>query len=488
MSNDATGEHQRPAEVGPPAEQRNQAYQYFILRRELAEVYLLLDNLSGSATKELDPEGENGPSLPLDATGKAPDWIKEVCQIAWPPPASQEDQAQDISTLIRVRDFLNGKAAPATGATIAFTLLVADEGKSGGTAEDNQVGGPARGWGNGEPLSRVDLAKRAFPGLMQSAQRFRRYIQALSFGLFAWLIVTCFLSWDVATGNALLAQLSNADTAKTQIEGQIADAENGTNNDQGGNKLDLSAVDDLQQTDDQSDQGSATPKVKAPGQSSTSKTQHKPILRFCVRSEALGPYKATASGKSYPQFESPIQRRLCDAYSDRQQSHDTAIANLKNWTAGWMWLHDFRLPGCLSTCAAQDASNNEQWTSSLLSVLGSAVLPIFYGLLGAGAAVVRSLSSKMKEGSLAPRDRPMSLIQLALGAVIGACIGLFVAPTGTTADATANATSGLLSAVHLSASALCFIAGFFVEGVFVALEGLMRRLFNIPDQPKRVAP
>lgn len=107
-------------------------------------------------------------------------------------------------------------------------------------------------------------------------------------------------------------------------------------------------------------------------------------------------------------------------------------------------------------------SNNEQWASSLLGGLSGIVLPIFYGLLGAGAAVVRLLSAKMKEWLLAPRDLLLSLIQLALGAVIGA--------------------------VHLTPSALRFIAGFFVEGVFVALEGLMRRVFNIADPTAKPTP
>jgi len=35
--------------------------------------------------------------------------------------------------------------------------------------------------------------------------------------------------------------------------------------------------------------------------------------------------------------------------------------------------------------------------------------------------------------------------------------------------------------VPLSASALCFIAGFGVDGVFQALEGLIRRVFNVSD-------
>jgi hypothetical protein len=63
--------------------------------------------------------------------------------------------------------------------------------------------------------------------------------------------------------------------------------------------------------------------------------------------------------------------------------------------------------------------------------------------------------------------------------VIGGCVGLFIAPPGGAAPGT-----GLMGSVVLSASALSFIAGFGVEGVFVALESLIKRVFNIPEPTK----
>jgi hypothetical protein len=62
--------------------------------------------------------------------------------------------------------------------------------------------------------------------------------------------------------------------------------------------------------------------------------------------------------------------------------------------------------------------------------------------------------------------------------VIGACIGLFATPQG------AQPGSGLLSGVPLTASALCFIAGFGVEHVFLALQGLMIRVFGSGEAAK----
>jgi hypothetical protein len=90
------------------------------------------------------------------------------------------------------------------------------------------------------------------------------------------------------------------------------------------------------------------------------------------------------------------------------------------------------------------------------------------------------VSAKIRDSLLTPRDFTLSLVQLALGAVIGGCIGLFTTPAGNGAEPT----TGLLASVHLSASALCFVAGFGVEGVFVALESLMVRVFDLHDPNK----
>jgi hypothetical protein len=105
--------------------------------------------------------------------------------------------------------------------------------------------------------------------------------------------------------------------------------------------------------------------------------------------------------------------------------------------------------------------------------MGTAVLPFLYGLLGAGAAIIRSLSRKIRASLLSPRDLHLSFQQLALGAVIGACIGLFVSAPG------GDGEEGLLGPVTLSASAISFVAGFGVEAVFQAIEALITRLFNL---------
>jgi len=85
----------------------------FIFVRELSEVYLLLDFISGRWDKGLEPDVQM--------------LIKEICEIGWPPEDGPATQAHQAAILLQAKDKLNAAAKPANGATIAFTLLVVGE-------------------------------------------------------------------------------------------------------------------------------------------------------------------------------------------------------------------------------------------------------------------------------------------------------------------------------------------------------------------------
>jgi hypothetical protein len=445
------------------------SYQDFILLRELAEVYLLLDNLSGSAHRDLEDESSEARKL-AEHVGST-NWIEAICHIAWPPHNSPEDQARDVARLIWARDYLNRRAAPANGLTIAFTLLVAGETKfrARERSAHHAAPGAGRGWRGREPPSRMELANLAFPSLWRSARWATAAIVAAPYFLGIWLLLTCCLSWNVATGNALLGQLSSASADVAQVQVQI-DAQNG-------DVLKRS----IASSNDQATSASSSPDLG-----------WQPVIAYCSNLPGN-----PANTPTY--YYSFTQMKLCTELKSHISVLKGAIVNLENWSKPWGWLDWFVKDP--SNCGATDPANadprcvqakTEQWVSSLLGVLGGSVLPIFYGVLGAGAAVIRGLSAKVRDWQLAPRDLQMSLIQLALGAVIGACIGLFVTTQGplagvTTSGDTVSAASAqsLLGPLHLSAAALCFVAGFFVEGVFQALEGLMRRVFDIADTTPR---
>ncbi|MES2324337.1 MAG: hypothetical protein V4633_18950 [Pseudomonadota bacterium] len=356
--------------------------QDFIFVRELSEVYLLLDHISGRWDKNLYRGG------PDQTERRQKNWIEEICKIGWPPEGSPTQLAEQAATLLRAKDRLNEVAKPATGATVAFTLLVVGEDRAGAPwwrrlfQREKAAPAEAMHLPNGafaRPPTRVSLARTAFPGLLTTATRFQWRIKLMVWSLFAWLLFTCILSWNVAAGNLILAHLDRV-RAEDRERAQITLA--------GGE----------------------------PGRAAVSANMHRLVS---------------------------------------------------------LWGAQGRVPQ-LRNAPQQDA--DEETVRILTQLVANSVLPLCYGILGAGAAVVRELWAKMRESTLSPRDYSLALGQLALGAVIGACISLFITPAGTAPA------QGLMVGTALTGSALSFIAGFGVEGVFVALEGLVRRVFNLSDK------
>ncbi len=408
----------RPAVDDTPEEQPN-ALQNFIFFRELAEVYLLLDNISTTLGKSLPTPRQRN-----KRTGDPgePDWVKEICRISWPPHGSEAELDKQAEILIKARDRLNAVADPATGYTIAFTLMVAGEQaiheSSGGhrrsrmshgadAALDEDVAAFLRGGRKGQAApSRLVLANIAYPDLRKRARAFRWFKDSLIYGLIGLFLVTSLLSWNIATGNALLSQLTALETVAA---------------------------------------------AKSPAPSQTTKP---------------------ASSQTTKGLDGGAHWKL-----------NVAQDNLRRWSESWHFLDwvlpDMALPDAVLACPTDVDTicppPNEQWVNTLLSVLGGAVMPILYGALGAGVAVIRSLSDRIRQSQLAPRHLTLFRVQLVLGAVLGGCIGLFATPS----SGAPGQAPGLLGSVPLSASALCFLAGFSVEGVFQALDGFIRRVFGL---------
>ena len=121
----AVREHARPERM-----------QDFIFQRELAEVYLLLDYLSGRANQSL------AKALADETGGKVS--IEQICKISWPPEGEPTEQAAQAAILLLAKDKLNMAAQPASGASIAFTLLVAGDDKLKEASRREHRG--LRGW------------------------------------------------------------------------------------------------------------------------------------------------------------------------------------------------------------------------------------------------------------------------------------------------------------------------------------------------------
>jgi len=384
--------------------------QAFILDRHRSEVHLLLDNLATNPDVTI-------PTLQQQSFLQEPDvdWIKKICEITWPPTADQAElsqRAENAAFLIKVRDYLNGLARPASGATIAFTVLVTQA----NFAPENE-----------DAPSRCSLAKEAYPDYPAQAQRFRRWMHWLNRSLLALLAVTFFLSCYVAYGNAVLNDYRAAQTSVAEARAGVV-------------QIEVSA-----RRDDDGGEEREVRREPTPAPAAGTAQQASDPLPGCV-SRAVVPIEL---------------REACHTLEKRHRELREAEAGLGYYSVLGS--------GLMSA-----------W---LINLLGSSVLPVLYGLLGAIAAVIRSLSHKMRASVLSPRDLQLSIQQLVLGALIGACISLFVGgPTN------GGSTDTLLGPVALSPSAIAFVAGFGVEAVFQTLESLIARIFNIaaPAAPPKI--
>ncbi|WP_170305879.1 hypothetical protein, partial [Pseudoduganella ginsengisoli] len=298
------------------------------------------------------------------------------------------------------------------------------------------------GMGFSRPPTRMSLARTAFPGLIGPAGRFNRGIWRIVLFLVAWMVATCVLSWDITAGNVVLTHLDTLRTQQDEVARKISAAE---------------SADEL-----------ARRNKAAPG-------TDVPAVLFCE----------PVSERLPRRYRSVEELKLCTDKERLENERLVTQRNLHVWIRPWDKLYRIATfesiaDAPLPPAKAAEYGGDEEPARVLTHVIGCAVLPLCYGILGAGAAAVRSLWAKLRESMLMPRDYTLALGQLALGATIGACIGLFVNPSG----ASPGADAALASSWTLSGSALSFIAGFGVEGVFLALEAFVRRVFGVPADAK----
>jgi len=403
------------------AQSDTQRIEDFIFVRELNEVFLLLDHISGRWDKSLYASGVVDDGSPH---------IDELVAIGLTPAGSDTDRVAQAVKLLQAKDRLNAAARPATGLTIAFTLLVVGEDNSHDwTSWLRRLTRPAHAATPPAPdrPTRLTLARYAFPGLVRIAARFKLRILAMVLLLILHLVLTCMMSWHVMGGNVILQHIDALKAQQAAVIRSISEAE-----------LKFAA-------------------------------DEKTLVRFCTGANS-GSYRNTE------------EYQLCTRRGQIENQLQAVRSNLRIWLQPWKACYGWA-SGWLAAPPVRGGSEDvqrrgtEELARIVTMVVGTAVLPLCYGILGAGAAVVRGLWAKMRESMLSPRDYTLALLQLALGATIGACIALFINPSGQAA----GSEIGLLGNWALSSSALSFIAGFGVEGVFLALESFVRRVFNITE-------
>lgn len=333
------------------------------LRREAAEVYLLLDFLSGRTDRSLRPTQEemarslldrrNNPTH-SDSTLEAERekiendladptrLLQRTFAIRYPPEEGTKNFASDAAFLLRARDALNSRAAPTSGATIAFSALV---------FQHAAVGGPSVTHVSG-------FANEAYPAFSKSARQLNRFIGRTKFVLVGVLLLALAISGYTAWGKFMLDSM---DALATDLK------------------------------------TAASPKVGEDRKASVDVE----LTPIGIRHTAIsGLLKGWARPMSWACSGGPkADPKAVDTTADPKAADTTAVSKASDTT---------------DLCAHAG-----------MAVLGNYVMPILYALLGSMAFVLRRHGDRLSAQLLTPRDRPANHIRLLLGVVIGGCIGLF---------------------------------------------------------------
>jgi hypothetical protein len=122
----------------------------------------------------------------------------------------------------------------------------------------------------------------------------------------------------------------------------------------------------------------------------------------------------------------------------------------------------------------------ESLTNDVIGGLNGIVIPAAFGWLGTLAGLMRSITVKMRDSILAPRDLMVARIGSCLGVSAGLAVGLFFST-----DLSGNAAKALDGTITISAAGLSFLAGFGAETFFTFLDTVLVRLLPTNQAPGR---
>ena len=363
---------------------------------------------------------------------------------------------QELVLLQLTRDKLSELVAPVTGLTVAYTSMVTEASLFFSKAT-------------------FDLAKNAYPYLRSRAFAHRWSRNAFVTLALVITVAAVWLSTEVAVGKHLLQNMetlrgrqASIATDEKQLETMLDKPADGF--------LPLVSVVDRQ---------TQTVNLAALGVCD----RWRAYLGYARASGADLGAAAGGSGGGEVRLEgSPAARFLCG--QDNVLKHDFAIAreDINLWLTDWPSIVGgvFMVPETVqgwfvrpSFPSLPASDNTELHVAPRILAIGNYLLPVCFGMLGSLIFVLLEFWGKAKASQLEPRDGWLGWIRLVLGLVVGTCIGLFFTSYGPiqAQPAAGAAGSDLLSALTLSASGLAFLAGFGVEGVFSALQGLVQRVF-----------
>jgi hypothetical protein len=423
-----------------------------IFRQYLDEIHLLMDFVSGRADRSLATLTMPNPAVPGE-TMTSGAIVRAISEMRYPPGPDSAVNATNAAILLMAKDRLSALADPARGLTIAYTtLFVAAEARETPITAAwsrllNGANRPSRGHD-----SRIDLARRTFPGLREHARKFRLWRDVLAWLTLPFLFYTGIAYWDAGLGRAALERLDQ-DWKTTVTE-----------------------------------------------------LNNNPSLIHCsdLKSSATDP----GSGDIKPD---DIQRQFaCRRYnyatllgkSAGQQVRDVFRCEGMGWSKivhVWCWRWLFPSSSEMSAEPAKDPAANTgdaarspeqpsryaqanagywQIATGILTVFTTYVLPMMFALLGSLIGAFRAIMARIGAGELGPRDFVRMKSGIVTGLVAGIAVGLFLSPS----SVPAQGAGGVAGQLTLTASGLGFLAGYASHSFFNYLDRVVSAVFP-PSSP-----
>jgi hypothetical protein len=457
------------------------------VKAAVAEVRLMLDYIGNLSKASIAGLALSSPAEKPEAGLNAEQVLTRFSVIATETNADREVKPCDAAFVALLRDKLNGM-------TVAYTWMV--------SGRSNYKG--SRIGGEDTHGLRFELAKDAYPGLQTKARLHN--IFSLIFLVLA-ILTTGFAVWQatkVALGKSLLASLQELRTqqgtlnvAKTKLTGDGDDktksagqnpafshagwflrpCENTSYRYYSLKQDEKDALNAWNESHRQLGDNNKVSEVQIFSSSSEQETCDQDAIlagKFGVYYHSLRLYEENWPGLVGRTFS--VAQMLADIPA---KIYLNAVRSISPATAAAQ---------SNKPADAQQVINDIEWVVvARLLVLGNYVLPVVFALLGAIAFVMVDYFNKVKRNLLLPSDLGLAWIRLVLGLLVGACIGLLYSSTfpASQAPGTAAGVAGLLNTLSLSASGVAFLAGFGVEGVFSALEALVRRAFPVNGDSKQ---
>jgi len=436
-----------------PQSEDERAIDALFFRKDLNEVHLLIDLVSGRPDRSLSTLAMPDPDQPT-RTMSAEEVLKRISLMRYPPNDTDAVNATNAAILLVAKDRLSALSEPARGMTIAYTWMFIDAGTRDSWA---RLGSLLQRHPTSEPNAAqperhpgIYLARTTFPELRPHARRFRFWRSCLGMLAILWLALTAFTFWDANLGRSAL---EHADQNSKAYEDAARDNPE---------LLELNGGCDIQQHIQEYKKASTASPAVAPPPGNGTATPVAPAKSLSDLAKAV-----TAC------------RKIHSANALKAQSHD-AIATVftcKNmrftrivhvWCWHWILSDNFAEP------SGQDDQTWQEATS-VLAIYTGYVLPMMFALLGTLIGAFRAILNKLGNSSLSPRDMVGMLLGIPAGLVAGVAIGLFLSPSTTPLQGSGN----VAGTFTLTASGLGFLAGYASQAFFNYLDSLVGTVFPI---------